>query len=597
MNKFDDIRIFSSDLDKEFFGAGVAIIMDNVLAHHVFKVEKISSWVILVHLLFKDKLSVTILGLYAGVSSEKKFSQALEVNSFITRALNSSTFVVLGGNFNENNSKKSASFRFCLDLGLANLFNAHLLVRASMWSNLWGIEKTIDYIFVNDSLSSAVADQIIASVSDYFDTNHRAVVVSVGLGGLLDVQLNDQWKFKIAGADGPKWACFKEYSSVRFSSVSKEFLVANIGFVRSNVLLTNNLQNFFKLELLVAKLMKSLQSNNASKSGFLLNAWLIADKSKALEVQNMLNSSASGVEIFVCLSRFRKSYHCSKIHETKAAEAATIRHVIDKKMENFCMNKGSMIRSILDKLFCKVVLDHLVVDDELILDSSEVKFKVDMIMKGWTRKQSASTPLSAPWARQYALLQYVDDNAFSGIMDVIDFDELFQVVKYLPDKKAAGLSDKIPVLWRKVWVSIIPKPYNWDGVLTNTCPIALIKTACKILSKILSDRISFAYSKFGVLYGDNFSVLHGTSTQSSIFAVGSVVENALEKGREVWLVLQDMHKAYDLVGWYYLEASLWHVKMYDRFIEFFGEIHKDRFNCVIMDFGLSNDYQMLNGLD
>ncbi|KAG9301792.1 hypothetical protein G9A89_003941, partial [Geosiphon pyriformis] len=71
--------------------------------------------------------------------------------------------------------------------------------------------------------------------------------------------------------------------------------------------------------------------------------------------------------------------------------------------------------------------------------------------------------------------------------------------------------------------------------------------ARKILSKILSDRISFACSKFGVLHSDNFSVLKGTSTQVLVFTVGLVVENALEKNKELWLVLQDMHKAYDSV--------------------------------------------------
>ncbi|KAG9297126.1 hypothetical protein G9A89_019407 [Geosiphon pyriformis] len=84
---------------------------------------------------------------------------------------------------------------------------------------------------------------------------------------------------------------------------------------------------------------------------------------------------------------------------------------------------------------------------------------------------------------------------------------------------------------------MIPKPYDWDGVLTNTRPIALIETARKILSKILSDHISMACSKFNVLQGDNFLVLKGTSTQSPVFAVGLVIEDAIEKNRELWLVL------------------------------------------------------------
>ncbi|KAG9288072.1 hypothetical protein G9A89_017667 [Geosiphon pyriformis] len=105
------------------------------------------------------------------------------------------------------------------------------------------------------------------------------------------------------------------------------------------------------------------------------------------------------------------------MHETKAAKAAVIRHAIDRRMKNFCTDKSCMIRSILDRPFHKVVLDYLVVDDELVLDPGEVKSKVD-----------------------YAFLQYVNDDAFSGVMDVIGFDKLFQVIKHLLDRKAAGLS-------------------------------------------------------------------------------------------------------------------------------------------------------------
>ncbi|KAG9303702.1 hypothetical protein G9A89_018599 [Geosiphon pyriformis] len=85
--------------------------------------------------------------------------------------------------------------------------------------------------------------------------------------------------------------------------------------------------------------------------------------------------------------------------------------------------------------------------------------------------------------------------------------------------------------WREAWVSMIPKPYEWEGVLMNTCLIVLIETAYKILSKILSDRISSACSTYDVLRGDNFSVLKSTITQSPIFAISSVIENVLEKNQ------------------------------------------------------------------
>ncbi|KAG9294950.1 hypothetical protein G9A89_017744 [Geosiphon pyriformis] len=144
---------------------------------------------------------------------------------------------------------------------------------------------------------------------------------------------------------------------------------------------------------------------------------------------------------------------------------------------------------------------------------------------------------------------------------------------------------------------MIPKPYDWKETLTNTQPIALVETVRKILSKILSDRISLACSRFDVLCGDNFLVLKDMSTQTPIFAIGSIIEDALEKNRKLWLVLQDMHKAYDSVGWFYLKASLARIKMCPYFIKFFGDIHNNQTNQVITDFGLTSGYTVHDSLD
>ncbi|KAG9294187.1 hypothetical protein G9A89_021546 [Geosiphon pyriformis] len=64
-------------------------------------------------------------------------------------------------------------------------------------------------------------------------------------------------------------------------------------------------------------------------------------------------------------------------------------------------------------------------------------------------------------------------------------------------------------------------------------------------------------------------------TQSPIFAVSSVVEDTLEKNCELWLILQNMKKAYDSVGWEHLK----------------------KINRVMTDFGLTNSYQVHDGLD
>ncbi|KAG9291939.1 hypothetical protein G9A89_004877 [Geosiphon pyriformis] len=608
-DKYDGVQIFTSGLDVGHFGADVAVVMNNSLAHHVSKIEIVPGWVISVHFLFKSKLSVSVLSLYAGVSADIHFGQDFEVNSIIAKTVNTSTFVVLGGDFNESGSGKSVSFKFCLSLDLVNLFNGHYLIKTPTWCNSRGAERIIDYIFISESLFSAVVKHWVSSVSDFFDTDHNAVVVSVGLGGLLDVQLNglhkqankNHWKFKIKNVNSAEWFHFRDCFSARILMIKNRFFTTAVDhnldviwsllegvlvnsadkiFSRlwfSDFQCSKNKQSskFLELEFLVAKIVKRLESGDTFRFDRLVEKWSTLDADKALVLRDIVYADCKIINILKYLSTVRKKYRKSKMYESKLAQKASIRAAIKKYIEKFCLDKGSMIRSVLNRPFQKVVLDHLVVDDKLVLDSDGVRLNVDRIMEGWTRKYV------------YALLNYVKNNAFSGVIDAIGMSELFVVVGGLSDGKATGFVMKcllvllnkcffvgmVPALWKKAWVLMIPKPYDWNRILTNTHSIALIETA----RKILFDRISFTCSKFGVLHDDNFLVLKGTSTQVLVFAVGSVV--------------------YDSVDWYHLKTSLWHIKMCGRFIKFFGSIYEDRINRIMTNFGLSNDYRIHDGLD
>ncbi|KAG9287394.1 hypothetical protein G9A89_023766 [Geosiphon pyriformis] len=410
-DKFDGVRIFSSGLDKGFMGAGVAIVMNTSLAHHVSKVEEIPGRVISVRLLFKGKLLVTVLGLYAGASSGARFGQASEVNTLIAKAVNSSNFVILGGDLNENGSGKSASFKFCLSLGLVNSFVGHHLANSYTWSNLREVGKTIDYIFVDSNLSTAVAGHQVVSVSDFFDTNHKAVVVSVSLGGLLDVQLNslckqankDCWKFKIKNADCVGWAKFKDLSSAKLLSLGEVFSGAEIrgdvdamwavlvGAVVDSADMTflrhwfsefkcsrnKHSSRFFGLELLVAKIVKKFCSGDLLGADRLVSKWSTLDDAKARVFKDLVGSGVKSDVVVRHLSLVCRDYKRSKMFESRLAKEASVKKAIKKRMDNFCSDKSSMIRSVLEKPFRKVVLDHLIVDDDLVLLPEEVKSSVD----------------------------------------------------------------------------------------------------------------------------------------------------------------------------------------------------------------------------
>ncbi|KAG9286755.1 hypothetical protein G9A89_012305 [Geosiphon pyriformis] len=99
---------------------------------------------------------MSILGLYISASSVVWFSQTGKINSFIAKAVNKSSFIILGGDFNENSLHKCASFKKWLNLELVNSLLGSLVVKNLTWKNSRSAKKTIDYVLVSFNLVNAV---------------------------------------------------------------------------------------------------------------------------------------------------------------------------------------------------------------------------------------------------------------------------------------------------------------------------------------------------------------------------------------------------------------------------------------------------------
>ncbi|KAG9301757.1 hypothetical protein G9A89_003304 [Geosiphon pyriformis] len=428
--------------------------MANSLACYVTRIEEISGHVVVVHFLFKNKLLVSVVGLYTGASSGTRFGQVSKMNSVIAKAVNSSCFVILGGNFNENRFGRSTSFKFCLGLDLVNLFAGHSLVSTSTWSNSRGVKKTIDFIFVSESLASAVTGHRVGSVSDFFDTDHCVVSVSVGLGGLLDGWLNslhkqankDCWKFLIKAVDRTKWSRFRDCASAKLLAVSGEFLDtlarANVDgiWVLLEKVLVDSVNEIFLRHWFIAKVVKELGLGDLRRVNQFINVWAKLNGGKAAVIANMIQVGGKSLDVLKQLSLFQKEYRKSKMYESKLAEEASVWKAIECRIKKFCFDKSAMIRSVLDRPFHKVVLNRLVVDNKLVLEPGMIKLGVDKIIEGWTKKRIVSSVVPNVWAYQYALLDYIRDDAFLGVMCSINMSELLLVVNNLSDGKAAGLS-------------------------------------------------------------------------------------------------------------------------------------------------------------
>ena len=222
-------------------------------------------------------------------------------------------------------------------------------------------------------------------------------------------------------------------------------------------------------------------------------------------------------------------------------------------------------------------------------------------------------------------INIIKDNTFISVMDPISETEFSKALTSSPHNKAPGPSnipselwkyagkntksalhnlfnkciqeENIPEEWKNATIILIPKPKQWKGNIDITRPITLLETARKILTRILTDRISALCSKHNILRGNNISVLKDTNTTVPIHTINNVMEHAREFKNDLWLTFQDMRKAYDSVGWIPIKMALQRIKMDDRFIQLLSKIHNERHNNIMTEFGPSPTYKVEDGID
>ena len=74
--------------------------------------------------------------------------------------------------------------------------------------------------------------------------------------------------------------------------------------------------------------------------------------------------------------------------------------------------------------------------------------------------------------------------------------------------------------------------------------------------KIITNRISHILAKFNVLQGNNFAGLPGRSCETPIKILNNIIEEERDYDKDLWIVFQDLSKAYDRVDLTILSKAL-----------------------------------------
>ena len=75
------------------------------------------------------------------------------------------------------------------------------------------------------------------------------------------------------------------------------------------------------------------------------------------------------------------------------------------------------------------------------------------------------------------------------------------------------------------------------------------------------------------------------------------MEDAREIKQELWIVLQDMKRAFDSVSWEMLQKAMRRIRIPEEYITLYRNIYTKRSNRVLTAFGVTKSYEVGDGLD
>ena len=144
---------------------------------------------------------------------------------------------------------------------------------------------------------------------------------------------------------------------------------------------------------------------------------------------------------------------------------------------------------------------------------------------------------------------------------------------------------------------LIPKNKDQNYNLANIRPIILLEAFWKTVVRIITQRLDYILIKHRVLEGPNFARLSDDSTSSPIHIMNNLLEDARQKDKEVWILFQDMKKAFDSVSLTMMEKALKRIKIPDLTTKFLLNLYNKRKIKVITEYSLTKEFEARDRLD
>ena len=306
-----------------------------------------------------------------------------------------------------------------------------------------------------------------------------------------------------------------------------------------------------------------------------------------------------------------------------------IKASIENRQTLFITNKTQLLNKVLDRYKPQIITNTIIDPGEtnktLLTDPVSIKENMKQIYENWaTNAPTHDIENFSEWKKEYSPKTSIRTDIYASILQPFSTDEISQIIVHMTNDKAPG-SSKIPYeLWKHldnnhlqeltdifngiIETGIIPrdwkhniiipitKPKPWEKDLRMTRPIALLETARKIFTKGIYNRIAPILTKQEVLSDSNWAGLPGGSTAGPIHIINNCMEDAREKQKPLWILTQDIAKAFDSVNDQLLIKAMQRIKFPRKLQKIISELYLHTTAQAISHYGLTEEFTRKCGI-
>lgn len=599
------IMIYSGVKQQQRAAAGVAILVDKKWKTKIQDYTIINERILQIRLKV-ERGNLTVIAVYAPEENRKEESEKF-YNSLqeTLEKINKNDYMIIGGDLNarignrpiegvvgtngestlNENGKLLREFATHNRLKITNSFFRKKDIHKYTWTAR-GSKSIIDYIIVNNKLSSDVIDTTVQRGSDLY-TDHYLVIAKI--------RIIAKWRKRINKNLQNNQSVYKTYllQDESIKQLYQSRLQTYLLEMPTNIEINEEWGNISRM------IHKAAEETLGKKKKF--------RKRTGLKIWND--------EISVAVNEKQTAY-------IKLLQNRTLQN------ENDYKEKRNKVKSISKKLK-EEHWDKLIsnIEDD-VHGRQEMAYKLMKYMNKEEREMANINVIEEhKWKEHYKMLWYNEEMKETidkkeneveekvGI-DLIDIKELQDVLKSFRNRKAPGIDNmnlelikyggtllqfrylhlinmcwqkkKIPEDWKKAKIiSIFKKGIR--SKCTNYRGISLLNAGYKIYAKILNNRLKIITDS--LLLEDQCGFRKGRSCSDNIFVLKQILEKRKEFNYRTCLAFVDYEKAFDRIN----RNKLWIILENQGYPKHLIETIKSLYNntTIILDLGFKQTEEIL----